>query len=129
MSDPSPRLARLADDGWELVSGEARHAANPDTFHLPPREAREGLRKGQAAKLLFYIASHGPDGRPAGGVERMWVIVTGRAGGYFIGVLENEPAEATTTLRPGAEVLFGPEHVIDIADPPPDYLEERFGRL
>ena len=128
MSRPAIRLARLADDGWELVSGEARHAASPGTFRIPPRDVRERLRVGQAVKLLCHIAATTPEGRPAGGVERMWAIVAGRAGELFVGILESEPAEETTALGLGAEFLYGPEHVIDVDDPPPEYVEQKYGR-
>lgn len=51
----SRRLTNIHDDRWALVSAEARHAANPATFELPPLEARLALRRGDAAKWLFDI--------------------------------------------------------------------------
>jgi hypothetical protein len=62
------------------------------------------------------------------GVDRLWVIVKRRSGGVYIGVLDTDPgASPQLTLRPGAEVLFGPEHVIAINRPPDDYIYERCG--
>ena len=48
----------------------------------------------------------------------MWVIVTGRFGDPYMGVLDNDPVmfkvEPEVYLRPGAEVPFRAEHVIAI---------------
>ncbi len=45
----------------------------------------------------------------------------------YIGILDNIPAtfdpSDSTYLCFGAEIPFGPEHVIDIGDPPADYVE------
>ena len=97
MNEPA-KLARLDEDGWELESAEARHAAHPDTFHIPPRETRERLRPSQAVKLLFRIEAHYADGTSAIGVERMWAIV----------------------------FRFRPEHVADIETPPRDYVKRKY---
>ena len=45
----------LHADGWALVSAEERHAAQPETFEIPPKDDREALVPGAAAKLLFHI--------------------------------------------------------------------------
>lgn len=122
------RLPVLEVDGWELESGEDRHVAAPETFAIPARPARERLRPGQAAKLLFRIGCDQSDDFADVDVERMWVVVTGRIGGLYLGVLSNQPATIVATddayLVRGAEVPFGPEHVIDIDDPPAEYVEE-----
>jgi hypothetical protein len=46
----------------------------------------------------------------------MWVNVTRREGPYHVGVLDNIPlaSEETDVLNYGSEVVFLPEHVIDI---------------
>ena len=126
MNGPA-RLARLDEDGWELESAEARHAAHPDTFHIPPREARERLRPGQAVKLLFRIEAQYADGTPAVDVERMWAIVVRRSGDGYVGVLDNDPAgvEPDASLRAGIEFRFGPEHGADIHTPAREYVERR----
>lgn len=59
----------------------------------------------------------------------MWVIVSERVGDGYIGILDNKPASVDESqhfyLCRGAEVPFLPEHVIDIADPPSDYAQQR----
>ena len=126
------RLAAHETDFWELRSGEEAHASNPETFGIPPLEERTGLRRGQAAKLIFEIEGIEEDGSVGVGGERMWVIVAERIGDRFLGILDNQPAliEVTdsTYLRFGAEIPFGPENVIDIADPPEDYVEWQLGQ-
>lgn len=115
------RLARLETDFWELRSGEDAHAKNPDTFWIPPREKRWSLNRGQAAKLIFDIEGYEENELVVQG-ERMWVIIAERVGDLYIGILDNQPAclerSADVYLTMGAEIPFGPEHVIDILDPP-----------
>jgi hypothetical protein len=122
-------LARIETDGWQLESGEARHAAAPGTFWIPSRSQRESLRPGEAVKLLFEIeADH--EGRIERGVERMWVIVRGRIGPFYTGVLDSTPASIEpepSFLARGTEVLFAPEHVVDISAPSRDYIIEHYG--
>ncbi len=115
------RLATLDEDGWELDSGVARHEESPETFRIPGETARTNLTRGQAVKLIFLVQSTGPDGEPIVG-ERMWVQVWGKEGDYYRGVLDNEPA-TTTMLALGQELWFGPEHVIDIGEPPEDHFQ------
>ena len=123
------RLARIDEDGWELESGEGRHARHPETFWIPSREERETLRVGHAAKLLFRIESVGTDGTIDRGVERMWVIVARRTQGAYVGVLDSEPKgiESSSRLAPGIELLFLPEHIVDIDEPPLDYVLRKYG--
>jgi hypothetical protein len=114
-SSPSRRLASLERDGWALESAEARHADNPTTFWIPPREDRDGLQIGQFAQLLFQIGiPDDPDGEF--NVERMWVEVTGRIGDLYLGLLRNQPASigSEEVLDHGASVAFRSEHIIDI---------------
>ena len=54
------RLATIETDGWTLESAEARHAKTPETFQIPERAARESLKAGDAAKLLFEFCSRTP---------------------------------------------------------------------
>lgn len=117
------RFPSLDIDFWELESGEARHEAAPQSFHIPPRPAREGLRPGQHAKLLFVLEGNEDDGSVGVQVERMWVIVAEALNdGTYIGILKNQPASyepsADLYLVQGAEVPFRPEHVIQIEDGP-----------
>ena len=126
------RLPSLELDGWQLRSGEEAHVLHPDTFELPPREAREGLRRGQAARLMFWIEERQPDGSSVPQGERMWVIVAERIGDTYIGILDNQPLsvdrESDAYLRFGTEIPFRAEHVIDILDPPAEYSAWQLGQ-
>jgi hypothetical protein len=122
------RLAKLPDDGWELDSAEERHRLNPDSFRIPPAAERASLTRGQGAKLVFLIEGVEEDGTVCVHGERMWVVVAGRRAGCYVGILVNEPAEVESGeeeyLVVGAEIPFGPEHVIDIDEPPAEYAAE-----
>ena len=110
------RPPSLERDGWCLDDGEERHAAAPETFWIPSREARRGLYPGCGVKLIFRIDT--PDGDE---VERMWVVATQRDadGERYMGVLDNTPFSefAPGRLEPGFELPFEPRHVVDIGDP------------
>ena len=110
-----------------MRSGEASHRTNPDKFWLPPLEDRENLKRGQAAKLIFDQEGEDEDGNVTVIGERMWVIVSEAHEDYYIGILDNPPALIEPTecvyLCYGAEIPFRAEHVIDIDDPPSDYVE------
>ena len=118
------RLAEIHVDGWELESAEARHAADPETFWIPPRAQRDGLQPGDGAKLLFQIASAG-----SSGVERMWVIVRRRMGDGYVGVLDSTPTstDAASSLVRGRMVVFAPEHVAAISVPTREYVIAHYG--
>lgn len=109
MAEPS-----FEADGWELDDGEAMHAQAPATFEIPSRDACEGLRPGDFAKLVFRILVDDED-EPVE-VERMWVIVRERRQGGYFGILDNEPdaIAANDDLGVGTELPFEPRHVIDI---------------
>ena len=128
LSSGSTRFASIAEDGWTLVSAEIRHNEHPESFRIPARIERESLRTADAAKLLFDIET-----REAGrvidrGVDRLWVIVKGRAGIHYVGVLDSDPGIAPgMALRPGTEVVFGPEHIIDVDHPLRTYVIDKSG--
>lgn len=107
------RLPVLEIDGWHLRSGVASCHRWPETFEIPDEKERRGLVDGDVVKLLFEIEL-ADDDEPFG--ERMWVIVRGRSGPYFIGELNNVPAtsDEQERLRVGDRVVFLPEHVISI---------------
>lgn len=90
---------------YPLDDGELLHAAHPTTFEIPPREARETLRVGSYAKLIF----RGPEGG-----DRMWVEVTEvhghGAATRYVGRLDTSAMEG---LPRDARVAFAPRHVID----------------
>ena len=119
---------KLDNDGWELISAEDRNATHPDTFQIPARGKRESLAPGDAAKLLFDIETR-EEGRVVDRrVDRMWVIVKGRAEGGYIGVLDSNPGAAENLrLREGDNITFGPEHITEIGSPPREYVMKKYG--
>jgi len=127
------RLATLARDSWELRSAEASQREHPDTFRIPPPAVRANLRRGQAAKLIFDLEAVEEDGSIVVQGERMWVIVAERAGETYVGLLDSQPASIepspTVYLCFGAEIPFLPEHVVDIAQPPEEYVTWQLGQV
>ena len=118
----------IAQDGWQLVSAEARHAAAPRTFEIPDLQARQGLAPGDAAKLLFDIETREAGRVVHRGVDRMWVIVRRRVLGGYLGVVDNDPGIADgLALRRGVDVYFAAEHVAEIQTPPLDYVLSTYG--
>jgi hypothetical protein len=57
----------------------------------------------------------------------MWAIVSEQIGDVYIGILDNQPAsiEAANDVHLcfGAEIPFLAEHVIDIGQPPEEYVQ------
>ena len=120
---PAVRLATMDLDGWELRSGLAQHHRSPQTFEMPSERERRTLEKGDIVKLMFDIrlpVEDKSDTEPSGLIERMWVIVTGKVGPYYLGKLDNVPltSDEQENLGSGDEVIFLPEHVIDIIEKP-----------
>ena len=101
-------------DGWCLEDGEALHREAPETFWLPDLARRDALQPGDLAKLVFRISVDNDDEPVA--VERMWVLVRGRVGEHYFGVLDNDPCaiEENDELWSGIELPFTARHVIDI---------------
>ena len=126
------RLASFERDYWQLRSGEESHREHPNTFWIPPLQQRQNLQRGQAVRLIFEIEGEEEDGTVAVQGERMWVIVAEKVGDGYIGILDNQPASLDPPdsfyLRFGAEVPFRAEHVIDIAQPPLEYVEWQLGQ-
>lgn len=121
------RLPTLSLDYWQLVSGEARQQAAPSTFEIPTLTERSSLTAGQGAKLIFEIEAEEEDGTISTSTERMWVIVSRKAGNYYFGILDSEPVTVPNDgefyLLRGAEIPFQAEHVIAISTPPEEYSE------
>ncbi len=115
----APRLTDIESDGWQLDDGEVLHQQHPDTFWIPPRDVRDALRPSQVVKLVFRIVTLDEDDALEENVERMWVIVDGRDGDLYRGVLDNDP-ECTNGLKAGAEVWFEGRHVIAVYEPTDD---------
>src|SRR3954454_12957018 len=99
-------------DGWCLDDGEAHHREAPETFWLPDLECREALQPGDLVKLIFRI-SVDDDEEPVA-VERMWVLVRGRVGEHYFGILDNDPyaIEENDEFWSGIELPFAARHVI-----------------
>lgn len=120
------RLPSIDRDYWELRSAVESHRAHPDEFWIPEEEDRNNLKIGSAAKLIFDIETEEESGEPVVFGERMWVIVAERLRDTYIGILDNTPACVEPAddvyLCFGAEVPFRAEHVIDIAQPPEEYV-------
>jgi|ERR1019366_4074421 hypothetical protein len=123
------QLPTLANDFWSLVSGEERNRAAPATFEIPALAERNSLAPGQGAKLIFEIEAEEKDGTVSTSTERMWVIVSSRVGGGYIGILDSEPVtipnDGEFYLCRGAEIPFLPEHIVALSSPPPEYSAER----
>lgn len=115
------RLAVMEFDGWHLVSGVAMNERYPDTFSIPSAESRGAVMPGDFVKLGFEVAAEDPD--EEGGVttlsERMWIKLVGSYGPYLWGTLHNQPTfdGEEIELTFGSEVVFLPEHIIDIMHP------------
>jgi hypothetical protein len=126
------RLPSLEQDRWQLRSGEESHRRYLDSFPIPPLKKRQGLKRGQAAQLIFDIAAQDATGNTVVGGERMWVIVAERLGDFYVGILDNKPASFEpgddVYLCFGAEVPFRAEHVIATADPPKQYADWQLGQ-
>ncbi len=97
-----------------MDEGEEYHREAPDTFWIPEREVREGLRQGDLAKLIFRISVDNAEEPVA--VERMWVLVRERIPGGYLGILDNDPdaIEENEEFWSGIELPFAPRHVINI---------------
>lgn len=112
-------VIRLADrdiDGWHLRSGVASHHRWPETFSIPDESERRSLVDGDIVKLQFEIKVPHHEEFGDTSSERMWVIVRGRSGPYYVGELNNHPAcsDEQDHLDAGDTVVFLPEHVISI---------------
>lgn len=93
---------------YRLASGVEQHRKTPETFWIPSDSDKAAIKPGDYAKLIFSV--EGNDG-PA---ERMWVLVTARDGDSITGTLDNQPYRLP--LKHGAQIEFGPDHVIQILE-------------
>lgn len=107
------KLTTIENGGWELDDGEAIHQEHPDTFWIPELNKRENLKPDQIVKLIFRISTIDKSGNREISIERMWVIVKGGVGGFYRGILDNDPY-CTDDIKAGMEVWFQPKHVISI---------------
>jgi hypothetical protein len=126
------RLPNIENDYWALHSGEAAHKEHPESFWIPPLEDRQNLKIGQVVKLIFEIETVNEREEVSVSVERMWVMVAGKQGDYYMGRLMNEPASQEPSdelyLCNGAEIPFLAEHVIEIDNPPEEYSSRQLAK-
>ncbi|WP_298357373.1 DUF2185 domain-containing protein [uncultured Litoreibacter sp.] len=94
---------------YEILDPRPMARQNPFTFHLPENEEVEAIEPGGLVKLIFTSI---PEARDTAG-ERMWLIVTGRDGAFFEGVLDNIPSDIPQ-LRYQQEIKFEAHHIIDV---------------
>lgn len=118
--DKPARLSLIEFDGWQLISGVAMNEQHPNTFSIPTAEQRAKVVPSDFVKLGFEVAADDPeneDGVTTIG-ERMWVEVKGGYGPYLWGTLSNQPSfdGSEIGLEFGSEIIFLPEHIIDIED-------------
>lgn len=108
------REPNFAIDGWCLVNGEERNKATQSIFQIPSVTAREGLKPGDLAKLIFRIQITDVEQMVA--TERMWVIVRECIPGAYLGVLDNDPNSLAKNkdFSSGIELPFSARHIIDI---------------
>jgi len=101
---------------WDLDDGEELHREAPATFWMPAEQRRQSLVKGDLVKLIFQMTVRDrATGKETLEAERMWVIVEGRDGDRYHGILDNDPY-CTRDLVSGAAVMFERRHVIQIYD-------------
>lgn len=92
---------------YTLIDGVERNSENPDTFYIPSKEDKETVNIGTLVKLGFETN----DIEECGG-ERMWVVVTQKTEGGFVGTLRNNPV--FMDLDFGDVVHFQSKNIIDI---------------
>ncbi|WP_409371550.1 toll/interleukin-1 receptor domain-containing protein [Methylocella sp. CPCC 101449] len=111
------RLPNIELDGWQLRSGVASHHRNPRSFWIPSEAQRRHIPIGTFVKLIFSIKIRS---QKEDFGERMWVRLQRRDGPYYIGTLANHPFSYgdQRKLAYGTSVVFLPEHIISIANPP-----------
>ena len=97
---------------YQLIDGEAMHAAYPNTFGLPSKEQLSEVRIGWFVKAGFEMEGWG--------TERMWVEVTSLDDGKFTGVLNNDPIFIPPALlKCGDLVVLEPCNVLSTLEPRP----------
>jgi uncharacterized protein YegJ (DUF2314 family) len=105
------RLPTLERDHFEIGNGEELSREHPDSFRIPKKEARKGLKTGDGVKLIFRMEETA--GSDEVSSERMWVGVTHVHEGYYQGVLHSDPM-GSECVKVGQLVYFQSCHVIDI---------------
>jgi uncharacterized protein YegJ (DUF2314 family) len=92
---------------YNLLNGEKLNQEYPETFIIPSRQERENILVGTDVKLVFEAqGEHDCE-------ERMWVTVTDKLPEHYVGLLNNFPSPYKR-LQVGADIIFRPEHIINI---------------
>ncbi|MFS1945859.1 DUF2314 domain-containing protein [Vibrio lentus] len=104
-------IATYEKGGYFLEDGELLNKENPDTFWVPSHDARSSIKSGAIVKLIFNMLESETEDEVS--IERMWVEVKSLDNGLYIGTLDNDP-DGKVSLKCGDDVVFGPEHIIDI---------------
>jgi uncharacterized protein YegJ (DUF2314 family) len=94
---------------YTLIDGVERNSENPDTFYIPNEKDKETVQFGTLVKLGFETN----ECEECGG-ERMWVVVTQKTEGGFVGTLRNQPV--FMDLNFGDVVHFQSKNIIDITE-------------
>ncbi len=89
---------------FTLMDGNARHAAHPDTFHIPSNAELVALKPGQYVKLGFQEGES---------TERAWVEVKTINGRHLTGVVNNDLV-VMETVKDGDEISFAFHHILGI---------------
>ena len=114
------RLSTIEFDSWQLISGVAMNEHHSSTFAIPNAEQRARVIPTDFVKLGFEIADAHPENENEVTTfgERMWVRVCGTYCPYLWGTLSNNSSfdGADIGLVFGAEIVFLPEHILDIVD-------------
>ncbi|MCG2841240.1 DUF2185 domain-containing protein [Sandaracinobacter sp. RS1-74] len=100
----------IAEPSWSLLDPRPVAAEAPYTFFLPSPAEIAAVGKGDIVRLTFEYA-HETEKWPA---ERMWVIVEDAQGDHLVGVLDNQPDEPTSPLKPGQSIRFERFHILSI---------------
>ncbi|WP_457206270.1 immunity protein Imm33 domain-containing protein [Nocardioides sp. P5_C9_2] len=97
---------------YRLAGAAALAEATARVFVVPRPAERRGVLPGDLVEVLCEIVDP-VEGMP--GVERLWVRVSRARGTELHGVVDAEP-RFITTVGPGDEIAFGPEHVVATHD-------------
>lgn len=106
MGIPRSMIPKVKSKSWTLLDGVKQNAEFPDTFEIPDKADREGLKVGDLCKVAFIPDE--PGFVPT--AERMWVEVTHVFTGRYIGTLRNAPIVIDAKF--GNPVEFAPDNVI-----------------
>ncbi|GHD03054.1 immunity protein Imm33 domain-containing protein [Novosphingobium pokkalii] len=101
---------------YYLDDPRLRAAAAPYTFFLPSAAEIAAVHPNDLVKLLFEYTHETEE--YAG--ERMWVKVRRAEGNQLSGMLDNQPYEPTSSLKPGDAISFERHHILAIIWDRPD---------